>query len=43
MNVVTTFEKPATSTDFFTGPFHLSIGGKLVEAEESFDVINPAT
>ena len=43
MNVVTTFEKPATSADFFTGPFHLSVAGKLVEAAESFDVINPAT
>ena len=29
--------------DFFTRPFHLSIGGQLVGARETFDVINPAT
>ena len=29
--------------DFFTAPFHLTIAGKQVKAEEYFDVINPAT
>lgn len=43
MNAITTFAKSAASADFFTGPFYLSIAGKLVETKESFDVINPAT
>lgn len=43
MNAITTIGKPAATADFFTGPFHLSIAGKLVEAADSFDVINPAT
>lgn len=43
MNVITTAERQAAKADFFTGPFYLSIAGKLVEAIETFDVINPAT
>jgi acyl-CoA reductase-like NAD-dependent aldehyde dehydrogenase len=43
MNANTTIETPAATANFFTGPFHLSIAGKLVEAAASFDVINPAT
>jgi len=31
------------SANFFSDPFHLSIGGRLVGARESFGVINPAT
>jgi acyl-CoA reductase-like NAD-dependent aldehyde dehydrogenase len=42
MNAITTI-KVDTAADFFNGPFHLSIGGKLVGAKETFDVINPAT
>lgn len=42
MNAITTIKVDATA-DFFDGPFHLSIGGKLVGARETFDVINPAT
>lgn len=43
MNATTEVDKPATTADFFTNPFHLTIAGKLVEANDSFDVINPAT
>lgn len=43
MNAVTTIEKAAANADFFSAPFHLTIDGKLVEAERTFDVINPAT
>jgi acyl-CoA reductase-like NAD-dependent aldehyde dehydrogenase len=43
MNAITTLEKPAATADFFSGPFYLTIAGKLVEAKDSFDVINPAT
>lgn len=43
MNAITTIEKAVANTDFFAAPFHLTIGGKLVEATETFDVINPAT
>ncbi|KMS53554.1 aldehyde dehydrogenase [Novosphingobium barchaimii LL02] len=35
--------KTEADTDFFTAPYHLSIAGKLVEADTGFDVINPAT
>ncbi len=35
-----TIEKPV---DIFSGPYHLSIAGKLVEAKNTFDVLNPAT
>ena len=35
--------KADPSADFFTAPFHLSIAGRLIEARETFDVINPAT
>lgn len=31
------------SNDLFTGPFRLSIAGRLVTAAAHFDVINPAT
>ncbi|MCA0891792.1 aldehyde dehydrogenase family protein [Qipengyuania flava] len=43
MNAVTTIEKTSANTDFFDRPYLLSIAGKLVDAEHSFDVINPAT
>lgn len=33
----------AESSDVFSGPYYLSIAGKLVEAEQSFDVMNPAS
>jgi len=35
--------KADPSADFFTRPFYLSIAGRLVEAEASFDVMNPTT
>ncbi|MBB3104408.1 aldehyde dehydrogenase family protein [Azomonas macrocytogenes] len=43
MNAITPVDKTAATADFFTGPFHLTIAGKLVEAKDGFDVINPAT
>ena len=27
--------------DVFDGPYYLSIGGKLIESKDSFDVISP--
>lgn len=42
MNAITSI-KVANTADFFVRPFRLSIGGKLVGARETFDVINPAT
>ena len=43
MNAITKVNKAAANADFFTGPFYLTIAGRLVEAKETFDVINPAT
>ncbi len=43
MNAKTAVDKVAVATGFFTGPFHLSIAGGLVQAQDRFDVINPAT
>jgi len=43
MNSITTVGKPTSSNNFFTGTFYLSVAGKLVEAEKTFDVINPST
>ena len=43
MDAITTATEPNNTGDFFTGPFYLSIAGALVEAKDSFDVINPAT
>lgn len=43
MNAITTAERQVARADFFTGPFYLSVAGRLVEASETFDVINPAT
>lgn len=31
------------TTSLFNGPYYLSIAGKLVQTEDSFDVMNPAT
>lgn len=33
----------SVSTDVFDGPYYLSIAGQLVEAQNSFEVMNPAT
>lgn len=33
----------AHSSRLFDGPYYLSIAGKLVESQASFDVMNPAT
>ncbi len=43
MNAITAVDMTATTADFFNDPFHLTIGGRLVQGEDSFDVINPAT
>lgn len=40
MDSLVTLAKPA---DIFSRPYRLSIAGKLVEAKDSFDVLNPAT
>ncbi|WP_404426509.1 aldehyde dehydrogenase family protein [Thalassospira australica] len=43
MNAITTVGQPTSSNNFFTGTFYLTIAGKLVEAKNTFDVINPST
>jgi len=43
VNVSTKIKAPSEDGSFFQDPYRLSIGGKLVEADETFDVINPAT
>ncbi|WP_118134448.1 aldehyde dehydrogenase family protein [Oceanicella sp. SM1341] len=43
MNERTTINVPAEDSSFFSDPYHLSIAGRLVRAEKTFDVINPAT
>jgi hypothetical protein len=43
MNAITTIDTAAARADFFTRPYQLTIGGKLVKAKNTFDVINPAT
>lgn len=43
MNAITAVDNPATTVNFFTDPFHLTIAGRLVRGKDSFDVINPAT
>lgn len=43
MNAITKTGLTTATANFFTAPFHLTIAGNLVEAKESFDVINPAT
>ncbi|WP_448107637.1 aldehyde dehydrogenase family protein [Pseudomonas azerbaijanoccidentalis] len=42
MNAITQVDKIAAPEDFFTGRYHLTIAGKLIETKDSFDVINPA-
>lgn len=36
-------DRPVQPVDIFSGPYRLSIAGRLVEAKDSFDVLNPAT
>lgn len=43
MNAITTVGQSTASNNFFTGTFYLTIAGKLVEAKNTFDVINPST
>lgn len=43
MNATTAVDRSAATAAFFSDPFYLTINGKLVEAKDSFDVINPAT
>ncbi|GAB57461.1 aldehyde dehydrogenase family protein [Rheinheimera nanhaiensis] len=40
---MSTAAQTSHSVSIFDGPYYLSIAGKLVEAKDSFDVINPAT
>lgn len=40
---MSTASQTSQSAGIFDGPYYLSIAGKLVEAKDSFDVINPAT
>lgn len=40
---MSTASQTSQSVSIFDGPYYLSIAGKLVEAKDSFDVINPAT
>ncbi|PLZ03549.1 aldehyde dehydrogenase [Burkholderia sp. WAC0059] len=35
--------QPAQSAGVFDGPYYLSIAGRLVESDSTFDVLNPAT
>ena len=42
MNAIPAVDPAAAPADFFTAPFHLTIAGRLVRAESTFDVINPA-
>ncbi len=42
---MSTLERPVTrvTEDFISAPYHLTINGQLVAAEETFGVMNPAT
>ncbi|WP_215399265.1 aldehyde dehydrogenase family protein [Rheinheimera oceanensis] len=40
---MSTAPQTSQNASIFDGPYYLSIAGKLVEAKDSFDVINPAT
>ena len=40
---MSTASQTSQSAGIFDGPYYLSIAGKLVEAKDSFDVINQAT